>query len=59
MFIATAGTFLALAATQFALMRVQLIVPENDLIKPEIFNRLMTGGDDQLLIFGLFPLISG
>ena len=37
MFMATAGTFLALAATQFALMRLQLMVPDNTLIKPEIF----------------------
>ena len=42
MCIATALIFIALAATEFALMRVQLIVPENDLIQPEIFNRLMT-----------------
>ena len=34
LYIATALTFLALAATQFALMRVQLIVPENTLLKP-------------------------
>ena len=30
LYIATALIFLALAATEFALMRVQLIVPEND-----------------------------
>ena len=42
MFIATALTLLALAATEFALMRLQLIVPENSLIQPEIFNRLMS-----------------
>ena len=42
LYIATALTFLALAAIEFALMRVQLIVPENTLIEPEIFNRLLT-----------------
>ena len=43
LFIGTALTFLALAAVEFALMRVQLIVPENTMIEPEIFNRLLTG----------------
>ena len=42
LFIATALSLLALAATEFALMRMQLIIPENSLIQPEIFNRLMT-----------------
>ena len=59
MFIATAGTFLALAATQFALMRLQLMVPDNTLIKPEIFNRLMTGATVSFLILGCFPLLLG
>ena len=59
MFMATAGTFLALAATQFALMRLQLMVPDNTLIKPEIFNRLMTGATVSFLILGCFPLLLG
>ena len=32
--------FLALAAVELVLMRVQLIVPENTMIEPEIFDRL-------------------
>ena len=36
LYIATSLTFLALAAIHFALMRAQLIVPENTLLKPEI-----------------------
>ena len=35
-------TFLVLALTQWALMRVQLIVPDSTLIVPEIFARLLS-----------------
>jgi len=59
MYIATALTFLALAATQFALMRLQLIVPDNTLIKPEIFNRLMTGASVSFVVLSVVPLLLG
>jgi cytochrome c oxidase subunit I len=59
LYIATALIFIALAATEFALMRVQLIVPENDLIQPEIFNRLMTAAVSSFLVLGCVPLICG
>src|SRR5689334_20972358 len=59
LFIATALVFITLAATEFVLMRVQLIVPENDLIQPEIFNRLMTASVSSFLVLGLIPLIIG
>ena len=45
--------------TQFALMRMQLIVPENDLLKPEIFNRLMTGAVTSFSVLGVVPLALG
>lgn len=59
LYIATALVFLTLAATEFALMRLQLIVPENDLIQPEIFNRLMTASVSSFLVLGCVPLILG
>jgi cytochrome c oxidase subunit I len=59
MYIATALTFLAIAVTQFVLMRVQLIVPDNTLIKPEIFNRLMTGASVSFVVLSLVPLMIG
>ena len=59
LYIATALTFLALAVTQFTLMRIQLIVPENDLLKPEIFNRLMTGAVTSFSVLGVVPLALG
>ena len=57
LYIATSLVFIALAATEFALMRVQLIVPENGLIQPEIFNRLMTASVSSFLYLGVIPLI--
>ena len=36
LYIATALSFLSLAAVEFALMRLQLIVPQNSMIQPEI-----------------------
>jgi cytochrome c oxidase subunit 1 len=59
LFIATALTLLALAATEFALMRLQLIVPENDLIKPEVFNRLMSASVVTFVVFACLPLALG
>ena len=42
LYIATALSFLTVAAVEFALLRLQLIVPENSMIEPEIFNRLLS-----------------
>jgi len=59
LYIATALTFIALAAVQFALMRAQLIVPENSLLQPEIFNRLMSTSAITFVVFGCVPLALG
>lgn len=59
LFIATSLIFIALAATEFALMRLQLLVPENDLINPEIFNRLLTAATSSFVVLGVIPLICG
>lgn len=59
MYIATALSFLALAALEFLLMRVQLIVPENTLIKPEIFDRLMSTAPVTLVVLAAIPLALG
>jgi heme/copper-type cytochrome/quinol oxidase subunit 1 len=57
--IGTALTFLALAATEFALMRAQLFVPENSLIEPEIFNRLLSAAPVTFLVLFAIPLALG
>jgi heme/copper-type cytochrome/quinol oxidase subunit 1 len=59
LYIATSLTLLALAATQFALMRVQLIVPENTLLKPEIFDRLMSASVVCFVVLACVPLALG
>ncbi len=59
LFIATALSLLAFAATEFTLMRVQLIVPENSLIQPEIFNRLMSTSVVTFVVLACLPLALG
>ena len=59
LYIGTALTFLAIAATQFFLMRVQLIVPENTLLKPEIFDRLMSASVVTFVVLACVPLALG
>ncbi len=59
LYIATSLVFLALAATEFALMRVQLIVPENSLVNPEIFNRLMSVAPVSFVVLACIPLLLG
>jgi heme/copper-type cytochrome/quinol oxidase subunit 1 len=59
LYIGTALTFLALAVTEFVLMRAQLIVPENTLIKPEVFDRLMTAAPVTFVVLSCIPLLLG
>jgi cytochrome c oxidase subunit 1 len=59
LYIATSLVLLALAATEFTLMRVQLIIPEQQLIQPEIFNRLMSSSAATFVVLSLVPLALG
>jgi cytochrome c oxidase subunit 1 len=59
MYIATSLTFLALAATQFFLIRTQLTLPENSLLQPEIFNRLMSASVVTFVVLACVPLALG
>lgn len=59
LYIGTALAMLALAAVEFALIRLQLIVPENTMIDPEIFNRLISVAPATLVILSLLPLALG
>ena len=59
MYIATALLFAAAAIAEFLMMRLQLMVPENTLIRPEIFDRLLSAfGVTSLILFAL-PLLIG
>jgi cytochrome c oxidase subunit I len=59
MYIATALIFICLAAVEFFLIRVQLIVPDNTLIHPEIFSRLLTAAVTSFVVLGIVPLALG
>ena len=59
LYIGTALTMLALVAVEFALMRMQLIVPENSLINPEIFNRLLSASGVSFVVLFAIPLALG
>ncbi len=59
LYVATALSFLVLALTELVLMRVQLIVPENTMIDPTVFDRLLSAsGVTAVVLFGV-PLALG
>ena len=59
MYIATALFFASAALAEFLMMRLQLMIPENTLIRPEIFDRLLSAyGVTGLILFAL-PLMIG
>ncbi len=59
MYIATSLFFAAIALTELVMMRIQLAIPDNTLIRPEIFDRLLSAyGVTGLLLFAL-PLAIG
>jgi cytochrome c oxidase subunit 1 len=59
MYIATALFFATAAVAELLMMRLQLMVPENTLIRPEIFDRLLSAyGVTALVLFAL-PLALG
>jgi cytochrome c oxidase subunit 1 len=57
--IATSLCFLAVAAVELALTRVQLIVPENTAIHPEIFDRVQTAFGVTAVVLFAIPLLVG
>ncbi len=59
MYVATSFFFAAIALTELVMMRLQLSIPDNTLIRPEIFDRLLSAyGVTALLLFAL-PLAIG
>ena len=59
MYIATSLFFAAVALTELVMMRLQLSIPDNTLIRPEIFDRLLSAyGVTALLLFAI-PLALG
>jgi heme/copper-type cytochrome/quinol oxidase subunit 1 len=59
MYIATSLFFAAVALTELVMMRLQLIVPDNTFIRPDVFDRLLSAyGATALILFAL-PLLLG
>src|SRR5438552_13689232 len=59
MYIATALLFLVVAGSMAAVIRVQLAVPNNSLIAPQVFNRLFTMHGTAMVFLVGMPLIAG
>ena len=59
LFIGTSLTFLALAALQFLLVRIQLVVPDSTILVPEVFNRINTASQATAVVFFAVPLMIG
>src|SRR4051794_5361958 len=58
-YIGAALSFLVLGIVSFLLIRLQLAVPENDLIEPVTFNRLLSVGSATLVVLFALPIAFG
>ena len=58
-YIGAAVSFLVLGIVAFLLIRLQLAVPENDLIAPVTFNRLLSVGSATLIVLFGLPFVFG
>jgi cytochrome c oxidase subunit I len=59
LYIGASLSFLVLGIVAFLLIRLQLAVPENDLIEPVTFNRLLSVGSATLIVLFAVPFVFG
>jgi cytochrome c oxidase subunit 1 len=59
MYIGTALVFLVVSGSMAGLIRAQLVVPNNDLISPQVFNRLFTMHGTAMVFLVGMPIIAG
>src|SRR5215468_148087 len=59
MYIVSGFVFFAVAGVQAALMRIQLVVPNNDFLAPDLFNRLFTMHGTAMVFFFGMPVVIG
>lgn len=57
LYLGGALSFLVVALVQFALMRIQLTVPDSTTIKPEIFARMLSASGVTFTVFFCVPLV--
>ena len=51
--------FLLIAGAEAAIMRVQLIRPDNNFVSPEVFNRMFTMHGTTMIFFVVMPIVFG
>src|SRR5215469_18613157 len=51
--------FLMMGGIEATIMRLQLIRPHNDLVSPQVFNRLFTMHGTTMIFFVAMPLVFG
>jgi cytochrome c oxidase subunit I len=59
LFIGTSLSFLAIAALTFALTRIQLIVPDSTIIRPDIFSQMSTTAMTSITVLFAVPFVLG
>jgi cytochrome c oxidase subunit 1 len=59
MYICTGLVFLLIAGLEASLIRIQLVVPENTVLSPQVFNRLFTMHGTTMVFFVGIPILFG
>src|SRR6202040_2605478 len=59
LYILYALLFLVIGGTEATIMRIQLIVPHNHFVSPEVFNRMMTMHGTTMIFFMVMPVLFG
>jgi cytochrome c oxidase subunit I len=59
MYIASGLVFFLVAGIEASIMRIQLVVPENNFVSPQVFNRMMTMHGTTMVFFVGMPILLG
>jgi cytochrome c oxidase subunit 1 len=59
LYIGYALVFLCIGGIEATVMRVQLMVPHNDLVSPQVFNRMFTMHGTTMIFFVAMPIVFG
>jgi cytochrome c oxidase subunit I len=59
MYILFALIFLVIGGIEATIMRIQLIVPHNDFVSPQVFNRMFTMHGTTMIFFVAMPILFG
>ena len=59
MYILYALVFLLIGGIEATIMRIQLIVPHNHFVSPQVFNRMFTMHGTTMIFFVAMPLVFG